>query len=182
MYSSATPKTALLQNGGFESPPSNIKLNSSNPLSKNNTMPGWSFNGTVYYVSAGPNLSLPDNGHAVQLGVNGTISQTFKLTSMASQYILMFSLAPISKNCTALTALKVSLQSEEITVFVFEGKYGRRSWETHACDLGSWGGEGDHLVLELQSQVMENDPKVLCGPVVDTVILKRFDGTNGYGM
>ncbi|RRT63983.1 hypothetical protein B296_00042244 [Ensete ventricosum] len=184
------PKTALLQNGNFESPPSNIKPNSSThllPLAKNNTIPGWSFNGTVYYVTAGPNISLPDNGHAIQLGLNGVIRQTIRLTSIYSQYILTFSItSSVNGSCKApAAALNVSFVDRwfyKSSVFLVEGKYGSKSWESHACSLGRNAGEGYPVVLELRSQPVEADHNVTCGPVVDTAILKRFDPLGGYGM
>ncbi|THU49756.1 hypothetical protein C4D60_Mb06t12880 [Musa balbisiana] len=183
----AAASAALLQNGNFEFPPSNIKPNSSTPLlplSKNNTIPGWSFNGTVYYVTAGPNISLPDNGHAIQLGLNGVIRQTIRLTSIYAQYILTFSITSVNGSCKAPAAvLNVSFVGSwfyKSSVFLVEGKYGRKSWESHACSLGRMAGEGDPVVLELRSQSVEADHNVTCGPVVDTAILKRFDPMGGY--
>lgn len=140
----------------------------------------------MYYVTAGPNISLPDNGHAIQLGLNGVIRQTIRLTSIYAQYILTFSITSVNGSCKAPAAvLNVSFVGSwfyKSSVFLVEGKYGRKSWESHACSLGRMAGEGDPVVLELRSQSVEADHNVTCGPVVDTAILKRFNPMGGYGM
>jgi len=64
----------LLQNPDFESPPSNLTGNSNSsvvPLGQNNTIPGWTFEGTMNYVKDSQNISLPGNGHGIQLGQDG---------------------------------------------------------------------------------------------------------------
>ncbi|XP_072950539.1 BIIDXI-like protein At5g11420 [Typha angustifolia] len=174
---------AVLQNGDFESPPSNIKLNSTAPilLSKNNTIPGWSFNGTVYYVTGGPNISLPGKGHGILLGQNGVIRQTIKATSWYADYILTFTIAPMGDNCSASTAVNVSiLQPWQATCSVFlVGRRKTESWETHACYLGTWLGDDKPVVLEIRSEPAKSDPNVTCGPILDTLILKRI-GTPRY--
>ncbi|XVF13914.1 hypothetical protein REPUB_Repub09cG0010800 [Reevesia pubescens] len=63
-------------------------------LNENNTIPGWTFQGTVQYVTAGQTISLPANGHAIQLGQDGKINQTFKVDADYMKYILTLTLAP----------------------------------------------------------------------------------------
>ncbi|KAL3818690.1 hypothetical protein ACJIZ3_004595 [Penstemon smallii] len=93
----------LLQNPDFESPPTNVTANATSQLllllTRANSIPGWSFNGTIWYATSGGNLSLPGNGHAVQLGENGRINQTFKAVGDVLDYVLTFTLAAQNENC-----------------------------------------------------------------------------------
>ncbi|KAB1219683.1 hypothetical protein CJ030_MR3G011057 [Morella rubra] len=94
---------AKMSSADFESPPTNMTANTTPPFllqNKYNSIPGWSFNGTVWYVTSGPKASLPGNGHAVQLGHDGKINQTFKSDRNHMNYVLTFTLAPGSKNCS----------------------------------------------------------------------------------
>nr|GFA15135.1 hypothetical protein [Tanacetum cinerariifolium] len=63
-----------LQNSGFETRPTNLSTNATSEfvlLDRNiNAISGWSYNGTVRYVISGGNVSLPGNGHGMQLGPN----------------------------------------------------------------------------------------------------------------
>lgn len=62
--------TDLWQIPHFEALPSSVPKNAASPLvdlsQNNNTIPGWSFEGTVLYVTASETIQLPDNGHVVQ--------------------------------------------------------------------------------------------------------------------
>lgn len=77
---STFPLTDLLQNPDFELPPPNLPGDSNAPVvlfNENNTIPGWTFEGNVEYITSGSTVVLPGNGHAVQLDRDGKINQTF---------------------------------------------------------------------------------------------------------
>ncbi|XP_058106943.1 protein DUF642 L-GALACTONO-1,4-LACTONE-RESPONSIVE GENE 2-like [Magnolia sinica] len=134
----AAAEEDLLQNAGFESPPLNVTANSTTPfvlLTQTNPIPGWTFSGTVQYVTAGPNMSLPGNGHAIQLGTDGKINQTFRANGTAMDYVLTFTLAPGGDNCSTSTTMNVSAPSRSSLV-ALEQLYGSKEWESHACYLG----------------------------------------------
>ncbi|KAF8399950.1 hypothetical protein HHK36_015822 [Tetracentron sinense] len=148
----AVASTYLLQNPDFESPPLNIPSESASPfvlLNENNTIPGWTFEGTVQYVTSGPNISLPGNGHAIQLGLDG------------------------GDNCSTSANIIVSAPDRS-SIFSLKQSYGKEAWESYASYLGSWGYKGELINLVLQSQPMEADLNMTCGPVVDALILKRI--------
>nr|DAD30581.1 TPA_asm: hypothetical protein HUJ06_009432 [Nelumbo nucifera] len=149
----------------FEKPPSNMPANSSSDpfvlLNQNNTIPGWTFSGTVQYVTAGPNVSLPGNGHAIQLGQDGKINQTFKANGDILNYLLTFTLAPGGDNCSTTSNVLVSAPNRS-SLFSLD----------HACYLGSWGYDGEPINLVLQTQPSEADPNITCGPVIDNVVLQ----------
>ncbi|KAK1318270.1 hypothetical protein QJS10_CPB04g00268 [Acorus calamus] len=145
--------------------------NHHHPLSTNTTIPGWSFTGTVHYVTAGPNLSLPNGGgHAIQLGRGGKINQTFKSSS---------AYADDNENCSAVAGVNVSGLGYS-SVFTIEGRYGRERWESHAFYMLGLIERGLPVDVEIESVAMEGDPDVLCGPVVDTFVLKEVDVPKGY--
>ncbi|XP_058103313.1 protein DUF642 L-GALACTONO-1,4-LACTONE-RESPONSIVE GENE 2-like [Magnolia sinica] len=172
----AAAEEDLLQNADFESPPLNVTANSTTPfvlLTQTNTIPGWTFNGTVQYVTAGPNMSLPGNGHAIQLGTDGKINQTFRANGTAMDYVLTFSLAAGGENCSTSTTVNVSVPGRSSLV-ALEQRYGSEEWESHACYLGRWGANSGPINLNLRSQPSETDPNITCGPVVDTFILKAI--------
>ncbi|KAL0014562.1 hypothetical protein SO802_001631 [Lithocarpus litseifolius] len=138
----------LLQNPDFESPPSNLTGNSTSsvvPLSQNNTIPGWTFEGTVNYVKASQNISLPGNGHGIQLGQDGKINQTFTANGNIINYLLTFTLAPGGQNCSANADMEVSTPDSTM---------------------------GEPINLVFQSQTTETDPNSICWPVLDTLHLK----------
>ncbi|XP_059624637.1 protein DUF642 L-GALACTONO-1,4-LACTONE-RESPONSIVE GENE 2 [Cornus florida] len=169
----ATASADLLQNPDFEVPPSNLPGNSSAPfvlLNENNTIPGWSFEGTVQYVTAGPTVLLPGNGHAIELGQDGMINQTFTANSDLMQYLLTFTLALGGQNCTSNASLIVSAP-DSASAFSLKQNYGKETWESYGHYLGSWG-NGETINLVFQSQTTESDNASNCWPVVDTLLLK----------
>ncbi|KAI3848317.1 hypothetical protein MKW92_015038 [Papaver armeniacum] len=161
---------ADLQNLDFEKPPTNIPKNSTNqfiPLNSTiNTLPGWSYQGTVQYV-----ISSGQGGNAIYLGQNGKINQngnqTFK-DDRNYDYLLTFSLKPAQPNCTSPTSVTISVPNRSVVVS-FDKKFGNSSsWQTHACYLGVHGNkELLNLAIENQST---NTTK--CGVVLDSFILK----------
>lgn len=174
----------MLQNPDFESPPTNITANATSPfllLTKANTIPGWSFNGTVWYVTSGLNVSLPGNGHAVQLGQGGMINQAFSANGNYNDYVLTFTLAPDSKDCSNnSTAVNVSAPVRSKVVFL-EGHFGKDMWESHACYLGSWGDEREKINLEIQRASISTDSNLTCDPIVDTFLITRIGMPIRYG-
>ncbi|KAK7846661.1 BIIDXI-like protein At5g11420 [Quercus suber] len=162
----------LLQNPDFESPPSNLTGNSTSsvvPLSQNNTIPGWTFEGTVNYVKASQNISLPGNGHGIQLGQDGKINQTFTANGNIINYLLTFTLAPGGQNCSANADIVVSAPDSTM-VFSWKQHYGK-TWESYGHYLGTWG-EREPINLMFQSQTTETDPNSICWPMLDTLLLK----------
>ncbi|KAK6930834.1 protein of unknown function DUF642, partial [Dillenia turbinata] len=173
----------LLQNSDFETPPTNITANSITPfvlLTEANTIPGWSFNGSVRYITSGPGISLPSNGHGIQLGQDGKINQTFRADKAVMHYILTFTLAPGSTNCSnhSKTAVNVSADGRS-KLFLLEGLYGKETWESHAYFLGQWGYEKKPFNLEIQSASTDNSSN-LCWPVVDTFLIATRDVPKFY--
>ncbi|KAL4192461.1 hypothetical protein AMTRI_Chr06g194370 [Amborella trichopoda] len=171
----------LLKNGDFESPPRNVSPTATNPyflLTQSNPIPAWTFNGTVQYVTSGPNVSLPGDGHAIQLGLDGSINQTF-IADGAYMYVLTFTLAPGGENCSTASALAVSTPGDTAQ-FYLEQRYGKEAWESHARGFMNWVRKGVPVNLELKSQPTEADPNITCGPVIDTLLLKGVDPPRVY--
>ncbi|KAJ0436083.1 hypothetical protein HanIR_Chr17g0900491 [Helianthus annuus] len=172
-----------LENSGFESQPTNLTTNSTSQFvllnSKTNVIPGWSFNGTVWYVTAGGNISLPGNGHGLQLGPNGVINQTFK-TDGSYYYTLTFTLAPSSMNCASnFTAVNVS-GSDESKVFIYKESFGSEMWQTYAYSMSREIQRGI-MGIQFQSVAGSND----CWPIIDTLLVNgigspRLYGDNGF--
>ncbi|XP_044466918.1 uncharacterized protein LOC123196843 isoform X2 [Mangifera indica] len=163
----------LLQNPDFESPPSNLSANYSTPyvlLNEDNTIPGWSFEGTVQYVTASQEVKLPDNGHAIQLGQDGKINQTFIATGDNMNYLLTFILAPGGQNCSVNADLAVSAPDSS-GVFSLKQHYGKESWESYGHYLGRWN-QGEPINLVIESSTSESDVNSTCWPVIDKLILK----------
>ncbi|KAK2661474.1 hypothetical protein Ddye_000048 [Dipteronia dyeriana] len=163
----------LLQNSDFESPPSNLPANYTTPfvlLAENNTIPGWTFEGTVQYVTAGQTITLQDNGHAIQLGQDGKINQTFIASSDDMYYILTLTLAPGGRNCTANADVVVSAPDSH-TVFTLKQHYENETWESYGQYLGRWDRD-EPINLVLESQTTESDANSTCWPVIDKLLLK----------
>ncbi|PIN19399.1 hypothetical protein CDL12_07903 [Handroanthus impetiginosus] len=162
----------ILQNPDFEVPPSNWRANSTTPfipLDENSTIPGWTFEGTVEYVTAGAELSLPSNGHAILLGQDSKINQTFAANGEQMQYLLSFTLARVVQNCTSNGSLVVSAPDSSAQ-FSSKLRYGKELWEVYGHQLGSWG-DGESVNLVIQSQGIDADPNTTCWPVIDKLSL-----------
>ncbi|XP_026454487.1 uncharacterized protein LOC113355761 [Papaver somniferum] len=174
----ASAFAADLRNPDFETPPTNIPKNSTNqsiPLNSTiNTLPGWSYQGTVQYV-----ISPSQGGNAIYLGQDGKINQTFKAVKQFDQnydYLLTFSLKPAQPNCTSPTSVTVSVPDRSVVVS-FEKKFGNSSsWQSHACYLGVHGNkELINLTIENQST---NTTK--CGVVLDSFIFELIPNPIDY--
>ncbi|KAI3981999.1 hypothetical protein MKX01_018905 [Papaver californicum] len=178
----ASAFAADLQNPDFETPPTNIPKNSTNPFiplnSTINIIPGWSYQGTVQYV-----ISSGQEGNAIYLGQNGKINQTFRAIEEFDQnydYLLTFKLKPAQPNCTSPTSVTISVPNTSV-VFSFEKKFGNQSnWQTHACYLGVHGTkELINLTLENQS-TNQSTNTTKCGVVLDSFILKLIPNPISY--
>ncbi|XP_057494149.1 protein DUF642 L-GALACTONO-1,4-LACTONE-RESPONSIVE GENE 2-like [Actinidia eriantha] len=173
----------ILQNPYFESPPTNITSNSSSALlllTDANTIPGWSFSGTVRYVTSGHNISLSGNGHAVQLGPSGKINQTFRANGNYMGYLLTFTLAPSNEECfNNSIAVNVSAPGRS-KVFSLERRYGKEMWQSHACYLGSWDDVREPINLEIQRASFDKDSNLTCDPIVDTFLITRISAPRVY--
>nr|KAJ0184850.1 hypothetical protein LSAT_V11C900480520 [Lactuca sativa] len=156
-------------NSSFESPPTNLTTNSTSQFilldPKTNRIPGWSFNDTVWYVTAGENVSLPGNGHGLQLGPNSMINQTFKQDGNYD-YVLTFTLAPSSPDCANSTSVNVSGPTAS-EVFFFRESLGTEMWQTYAYSL--WNQRG-LMSLQIQSTSTSNSNNITCWPIVDTIV------------
>ncbi|XP_018860155.1 uncharacterized protein LOC109021882 [Juglans regia] len=165
----------LLQNPDFESPPANLPEKFTSPFvlsSQNNTIPGWTFEGTVLYVKASQNVSLPGSGHAIQLGQDGKINQTFIANGDIMDYVLTFTLASVGQNCSANTDIALAVSAPDSSrVFSLKQLHGKETWESYGHYLGSWG-DGENVNLVFQSQTSESYPNSTCWPVIDTILLK----------
>ncbi|XP_071709341.1 protein DUF642 L-GALACTONO-1,4-LACTONE-RESPONSIVE GENE 2-like [Rutidosis leptorrhynchoides] len=168
-----------LQNSGFETRPTNVTINTTSQFvllnNKINVIPGWAFNGTVWYVTAGGNISLPGNGHGVQLGPNGMINQTFK-SDGSYDYVLTFTLAPSSIECANnFTAVNVSGPSSS-KVFNFKESLEIEMWQTYAYSI--WSAEIRHGVMGIQIQSVASSSA--CWPIVDTILVNGIETLRMY--
>ncbi|VVB14424.1 unnamed protein product [Arabis nemorensis] len=141
-------------------------------LDQNSTLPGWTFQGTVQYVTS---LELPDTGHAIQLGEDGKINQTFIAKGDDLHYILTFALIPGGKNCSASAGLIVS-GPDSNAVFSYRHNYSQVPWQSYSHNLGSWG-NGEPINLVLESQTIDSDTNSTCWPIVDTLLIKTVGVT-----
>ncbi|XP_042007910.1 uncharacterized protein LOC121756424 [Salvia splendens] len=159
-----------LQNSDFELPPTDWNETSSAFFQLNgSSIPGWTHDGAVQYVTAGGELSLPRNGHAILLQEDGKINQAFVANGEEMQYLLTFTLGRRAQNCTANASLVVSAPDSSAQ-FSLTLKYGKESWEVYGLHLGSWGG-GESVNLVIESQDIDAEPETTCWPVVDAVML-----------
>ncbi|XP_057983543.1 protein DUF642 L-GALACTONO-1,4-LACTONE-RESPONSIVE GENE 2 [Malania oleifera] len=178
LFMAITASADLLQNSDFESPPSNLTRNSSTAplvlLNQNTTaIPGWSFEGEVWYVTAGPNISLPEGSrHAIQLGQDGKINQTFTANGGLMDYILTFTLAQGGQKCLANATGVIVSAPDSISNFSLKQGYGKEAWESYGHYLGSWGDETEAIDLVFQSKTSESDSNSTCWPTIDTLLLK----------
>lgn len=164
----------LLQNADFESPPTNLPKRMRPPflLSKeNNIFPGWTFEGTVMYVTADETISLPSNGHAVLLGEDGKINQTFITNADYMHYVLSFTISPGGQNCSASDVVVSAPDSNG--VFSLKQHYGKEVWQSYGHYLGSWD-KGEPVNLVFQSQTAEFNSSPICPPVIDKLLLKSM--------
>ncbi|XP_073131161.1 protein BIIDXI-like [Henckelia pumila] len=184
IYITLSNAADILQNPDFEIAPMNISsVNATSQFlllhNKENPIPGWWFDGTVWYVTPAANLSLPGNGHAIRLGENGRINQTFQGTDDYSDYILTFTLAAQNENCfNNFTAVNVSVLDPEYDdvrsrVFSLWMNSSRHLWISYGFHLGSWGSKKDSISLDIKSVAQSSDQNFTCWPVVDNFILKR---------
>ncbi|XP_065877935.1 BIIDXI-like protein At5g11420 [Euphorbia lathyris] len=166
----------LLQNSDFETPPSNLAPNSTSPFRQLNEtsslFPGWSFQGTIFYVTTNQTTSLPDNGHAIQLAQDGKINQTF-IPADYLHYLLTFTIAPSSQKCSDNTSIGIS-GPDSHAIFSFKQNYVKETWESYGIYLGSWE-QQESINLIIESQATESDTNSTCWPLIDMILLKSLE-------
>ncbi|GJR61528.1 lysine--tRNA ligase, cytoplasmic-like protein [Tanacetum coccineum] len=174
-----------LQNSGFETRPTNLSTNATSEFvlldASINVIPGWSYNGTVRYVTSGGNVSLPGNGHGMQLGPNGMINQTFKPDD-SYDYVLTFTLASSSAECANnSTAVNVSGPSVS-KVFFFEESLGNETWQTRAYSLGWSDFQTGSMSVQIQSVVNSSrgNTNTTCWPIIDTLLVTGIQTVMWY--
>lgn len=175
-FALADDSLVALLNGDFsQGPPVNDTLLEVEVVS----LPGWQISGTVQYILAGGNISLPDNGRAVQLGRNGRISQAFAAEPGAA-YSLTFTLASAGQNCSTVDFLSVAAPpASSAASFLLDQGYNDVTWETHAWGFIPVSSQTNLTFGNQLSQAspQQQDPNITCGPVVDTVFLKKLTTT-----
>lgn len=150
-------------------------------MNENSTIPGWTFEGAVQYVTAGAELSLPGNGHAILLQVDGKINQTFVASGEEVEYLLTFALGRRNQSCSANASLVVSAPDSSAQ-FSLTMKYGKEAWEVYGHQLGKWGG-GESVNLVIESQDIDEEDNSTCWPVVDALMLSSIGSVKqGNGM
>ncbi|GAA0151000.1 hypothetical protein LIER_09816 [Lithospermum erythrorhizon] len=173
----------FLQNPDFELPPANLAENLTSTfvtLQENNTIPGWSFEGLVQYVISGKDVQLPGNGHAILLGEDGKINQTFKADSNNQRFLLTFTMSLGGQSCVANASLIVSAPDSEFH-FSLKQNYSKGHLDSYGHQLGSWGG-AEEKNLVLQSEAIDIDPNSTCWPIVDSLRVKAVDPTLNDGL
>ncbi|KAH9299176.1 hypothetical protein KI387_030858 [Taxus chinensis] len=161
----------LLQNGDFEASPAKIRVNESNQravLSPSNTLSGWEFGGVVEYVKGGGDISLPDNGHGIQLAKDGWISQSFR-SEPDSLYLLTFTFTAAGTDCWWSPSYLILSVPPHSTAFYLQERYGHESWETHAWGFRATTGK-TNVKFSSQAQSYAN---ISCGPLLDSVYVKE---------
>ncbi|PWA98827.1 hypothetical protein CTI12_AA011570 [Artemisia annua] len=179
LSASLVSSIVTLQNPSFELPPANLNTNSASQFvllnSDINTIPGWSYQGTVWYVTAGKNVSLPGDGHGLQLGPNGVISQTFSYDG-SDDYVLTFTIAPSSPDC-AKQAIAVSVSGPSVSkVFSYQASLGKETWQTYAYAL--WRNElipTSVLTVQIESVTARSTGNSACWPIVDDLLLSGIN-------
>ncbi|XP_076944098.1 BIIDXI-like protein At5g11420 [Bidens hawaiensis] len=172
-----------LQNSGFESPPTNLTTNSTSQFvlldTKTNIIPGWSYNGTVWYVTAVGNVSFPGNSHGLQLGPNGVINQTFK-SDGSYYYTLTFTLAPSSLNCANNSTL-VNVSGPGVSkVFFYKESLGSEMWQTYGYSIGSREIRKGIMGIQIQSVANSNHGDINCWPIIDTLLVTGIGSPRLY--
>ncbi|KAK3036448.1 hypothetical protein RJ639_030047, partial [Escallonia herrerae] len=156
-------------NPDFELPPSNLPGNSTAPielLNGNNTIPGWTYEGTVRYVPL-----AAGGGHAMLLGQDGKINQTFIANGDSMSYLLTLALSLGGQNCSANASLVVSAPDSS-SVFSWKQRYEKGTWEHGKAMDSTWA--AGVMVNPLTFQATETDSNSICWPLVDSLLLKTI--------
>lgn len=118
-------------------------------------------------------MALPDNGHAIQLGQDAKINQTFQANGDYMEYILTFTLAPGGQNCSANANIIVSGPDNQ-GIFSFKQHYGKQAWQSYGQYLGL-AGQDETVNLVFESQAVESDDNSTCWPVIDSLLVKAVE-------
>lgn len=164
-----------LENPDFETPPTDLLGDVPAPflqLSQHNNIPGWSFQGTVLYVTASEDIALPDNGHGIQLGPDGKINQTFSSGYEDMEYVLTFTLTSGGRHCSNHGGVIVSALGSQ-GVFKLKHRYGKHPWQIYGHYLGFLR-EEEPINLVIESQNPDFDSDSTCWPVIDSITVKTI--------
>ncbi|KAG9158984.1 hypothetical protein Leryth_013354 [Lithospermum erythrorhizon] len=103
-------------------------------------------------------MQLPE-WHAILLGEDGKINQTFKADSNNQRFLLTFTMSLGGQSCVANASLIVSAPDSEFH-FSLKQNYSKGHWDSYGHQLGSWGG-AEEKNLVLQSEAIDIDPNSL---------------------
>ncbi|PWA34957.1 hypothetical protein CTI12_AA614090 [Artemisia annua] len=150
--------------------PTNLSVNETSQFvlldNKTNIIPGWSYQGTVWYVIARKS-SLTGDGNGLQLGPNGMISYTF-YCAVRQHYFITFRLAPSSPYC-ANNATAVNVSDPRFSkVFFYKESLGKETWQTHAYAF--WG-YSYVITLQIQSVTTISHGNIACWPIIDNLVV-----------
>ncbi|KAL6539808.1 hypothetical protein OROHE_011579 [Orobanche hederae] len=163
------PLDGLLENGNFEQGPNPRNLKKRTIVGKY-SLPKWEINGTVQYVSGGPQpggfyFAVPRGVHAVRLGNEASLSQYVENLKPGSTYTLTFG------------ATRTCGQDEELTVSV-PGMSSRLPiqtlYSTDGGDTYAWSFKASSSAVRVTfgNPGMQEDPA--CGPLLDATAIKEM--------
>ncbi|KAF3435234.1 hypothetical protein FNV43_RR22321 [Rhamnella rubrinervis] len=122
--------------------------------------------------AASQTIALPDNGHAIQLGEDGKINQTFIANTDYMYCFLTFTVVPGDQNCSDNADIVVAAPDSR-AVFSLKQHYGKEAWVSYGQFLGRWD-EEEPINLVIQSQTAESNSSSVCWPVIDNLLLKSI--------
>ncbi|PWA49727.1 hypothetical protein CTI12_AA457500 [Artemisia annua] len=169
----ASRPAVVLAEQNYNSSPTNLIANESSQFvlldNKTNIIPGWSYQGTVWYVIA-RNSSLTGDGNSLQLGPSGMISYTF-YCDVQFVYFLTFTLAPSSPYC-ANNAIAVNVSDPRFSkVFFYKESLGKETWQNHAYSVSGY----RYVTLQIQSVAASSHGNIACWPIIDNLLLTGID-------
>ncbi|KAJ8748804.1 hypothetical protein K2173_011360 [Erythroxylum novogranatense] len=164
----ATYVEGFLNNGNFEQKPKPSDLKKT-VLKGKYSLPGWEINGTVEYITAGPQpggmyFAVAHGVHAVRLGNEASISQTITVKP-GSLYALTFG---ASRTCAQDEVLRVSVptQSGDLPL--------QTLYSSNGGDTYAWGfiARTQLVRVTFHNPGRQEDPT--CGPLIDAVAIKEL--------
>ncbi|CAK7342592.1 unnamed protein product [Dovyalis caffra] len=158
----------LLENGNFELAPAKSNLKKRTIIGKY-SLPKWEINGTVEYVSGGPQpgsfyLAIPRGVHAVRLGNEASISQNLTVKP-GSIYALTFG---ATRTCAQDEVLRASVpgQSSDLPL---QTLYSSNGGDTYAL---AWKATSKVVKVTFHNPGIQEDPT--CGPLLDAIAIKEM--------
>ncbi|XP_057790116.1 protein DUF642 L-GALACTONO-1,4-LACTONE-RESPONSIVE GENE 2-like [Salvia miltiorrhiza] len=162
------PLEGLLPNGNFEEQPYAQNINET-VLRGKNALPKWEINGTVEYISGGPQpggmyYAVAHGVHAIRLGSGASISQTVRVRN-GSLYALTFG---ASRTCAQDEVLRVSVPGQTGDL-PLQTLYSSNGGDTYAWGFRAY---SNSVNLSFYNPGMQEDPA--CGPLLDAVAIKEL--------